>query len=119
MWRQAIKKGLVKAGVAKENQFEEYTYIMRFVGLALIPPDKTDVIYEDLKGEILQLDKKKKPWAEYLKYFEKIWLNGYGSVKFSAYNEENRTNNKIESYHRKINRFLTGTAMTIDGFLRK
>ena len=46
----------------------------------------------------------------YLQYVDAFWLNSVGVQRFSVYNEPRRTNNDMESFHRRLNRAFGGLA---------
>lgn len=44
--------------------------------------------------------------AQFLGYIRTFWLDRVGAPRFSVYNQVNRTNNLIESWHRGLNEIM-------------
>ena len=90
--------------------------IEKCIALALLPASQIADAYRKLS----QMCRKKfgKSFDRFLEYYEKTWIKGYGPQAFSVFDQINRTNNSIESYHRVLNSKIRGK-LDVAAFLSK
>ena len=116
MQRQAVKKGIALKKNNSTKNPEKYELLKKFFALALLPVDQIEKIFNVIKAEIPAIHQAQ--FSKFLEYFEKTWIKGYKPKTISVFNTSNRTNNAIESYHRKLNKNLPANLNT-SSFLSK
>lgn len=90
--------------------------IKKFIALALQQKDEIEPAFLKLKKELLaKYGKRIKPFIDYYQY---TWIEVYGVETFCVYDEEVRTNNSIEAYHRVLNGYLT-SSLSASAFISK
>lgn len=85
------------------NWNEGKDYFQKIVRLALLPAEDIRLAFTWLRGAFPRM---RASFEAFLNYFEMFWLNTVTPEIFSVYGLENRTNNYIESYHRKLNQVM-------------
>lgn len=85
------------------NCVGEKQYFQKIARLALLPAQDIRLAFTWLRIAFVEMRAK---FEAFLNYFEIFWLNTVTPEVFSVYGLENRTNNYIESYHRKLNRVM-------------
>lgn len=111
----------------KKQDAEKKKFVLKLGGLALLP---SEIIWEVL-GEIYVNaikdfqniedigDNSDYSCCEFIdEYFESYWMDRVTPESFSVFDEPDRTNNKIESYHSQLPEFL-GIRPILTVFLRE
>lgn len=118
-WPRLLAKNI------KKQDKEKKKFVQKLGGLALLPSERIsevlDEIYLDaiLESKNSEDDDAEYDFCEFVdEYFIPYWMERIRPENFSVFDEIDRTNNKIESYHSKLPRFL-GIRPILTAFLRK
>lgn len=97
---QALKKGAAMKRNKTRNA-RRHHIIKKFLVIPLLPPEfiqgAFDKIVEECEGH-------GNYFKNYIEYFRKEWINKWKVGRISVYGIRDRTNNKIETYHKKIHK---------------
>lgn len=114
-------KLLNKKNNAKENP-RANEIIKKLIVLALLPSDPVKHITEGLQYIRVLADSyfpQNNAWQDYLnRYFQKQWIDITTPKRFSVFKAAERTNNRVESYHRTAN-YLIPAKPTVNVLMSK
>lgn len=106
MVRNATRHGVAEKFDNKTKNRVRHKLIKKFIALSLLPYDKIVEGFVLLKQEAIEKQSDRANKCEkFCKYFENEWLKKVTPESFSVFNALDRTNNYIESWHRRLNRF--------------
>lgn len=109
---------IIDKTITSDKYPEIYVVLRRLKYLALLPPDYIVNTFHQIKNDCktdfgLFFDR-------YLDYYAKQWLRAEGPEQISVYRiTENRTDNQLESYHKKINSVIKEQRPSHNLFLGK
>jgi hypothetical protein len=73
-----------------------------FRRLCLVPMDRVEFAYEQLKEHIESMEHVAENFAEFLKYFENVWMKRYMPDEWVVSDIMIRSNNHLEGFNRSI-----------------
>ncbi|XP_074097701.1 uncharacterized protein LOC141526567 [Cotesia typhae] len=106
-YAQALMKNandhkIIDKTITSDKYPEIYVVLRRLKYLALLPPDYIVNTFHQIKNDCKT--NFGSFFDRYLDYYAKQWLRAEGPEQISVYRvTENRTDNQLESYHKKIN----------------
>lgn len=96
--------------------------LIKFVTLALLPPERIEegLQYIEKVIKVTEMEEKmRERWGKFVSnYYKKYWISVVKPEYISVFNADERTNNCIERYHRKLNERMRKSPFPSD-FLSK
>ena len=104
-----VKKGkAIKIILPKNNAVdnpEGNSIIKKMILLPLLPKDKVNTGLNYIRNLINEKFPGNDTWQDYVNlYFQGYWMNIVTPNRFSVYKLLDRTNNRVETYHKDLNK---------------
>lgn len=116
MQRQSKTKGLIREREHRNEDPGRVEILNRLTKLALLPAKDIPTLFDEIKKDAEIKYPNDEKVRAFFAYVEEEWISD--PEKFSVYGYEERTNNKMESYHCHLHDEL-GTTPPSEKLLRK